>query len=820
MGVVYLAEDMSLGRKVALKVLPQEIAADAERLRRFESEARAAAALTHPNIGHIYEIGEAEGHRFIAMEFVDGQTLSRIIAHARPDLPSAVLIMLNVAKGLERAAAAGIIHRDLKPDNVMVTADGQVKILDFGLAKARSPHTDEGDASSAPTLVASENTLPGTVLGTAGYMSPEQARGKTEEVDPRSDIFSFGCILYEMLTGRRAFRGETSLDTLIKVVHEYPTPVREIDPAIPEELDNVVQRCMEKSPDDRYASIRDTLTDLENILGMLGDRPELHFTGAFRFPQVTGPNSPGTGSGLSGTRILTPLPLTTDRPPVRRGSSKATWLGYAAAAILAIAGLYFGSGYILPAPAKKKMASIAVLPFHNETADPDLEYLSDGLTEGLINDLSTSPDLAVMARNSVFRYKDSDVDTRQVGTELRVDSVLIGRLSRRGDHIALNLELVDTANGTRVWGDRYERTMASLPSLEGEVAAAIMRRLQERAGISVSPRGTSGQTQNAEAYQLYAKARYHWNQRTISDLRKSIELFEQATALDPNYSLAYAGEAQAYVVLPAYLASSSHEAYSKARLSAKKALELDNSLAEAHAALAVIYHEYDWDFAASEQEFKRAIDLNPNYATAHHWYAELLLDLGRYPEAMAEIKAAQQLDPQSPIINTAVGTFLTAAQDPAAALEQFRKTAELDPYFPRAHLRAAFAYEALGQYESAATEYERYAILSGRAPEDAVEERRRLVSAFKSGGAAAYWRELVVLAKQKTEKNSPDAPPPLIMATYYVQNGDKEDAIELLQRSYQQREPGVLRLGLYLLDPIRSDPRIRQLARQIGLPGN
>lgn len=803
MGDVYLAEDTILGRKVALKFLPSEVASNPERLHRFRQEARTAASLNHPNIAHVYEIGQSGDSHFIAMEFVDGSTLSRYLATNRPELADILKIFESVAEGLAKAHASGILHRDLKPDNIMVTHDGLVKVLDFGLAKLISkPDAD------VPALPDTGITTPGTIMGTPGYMSPEQARGRTGQIDSRSDIFAFGCVLFEAVTGVQAFSGEDPLDSLVKILREPAPSLTSINPALPNDLQRIVRLCLEKSPDDRFQSIKDVAIELRALRREVADRsaetiPIFHD----RF-------------GRSPSALTDPI----DTHRVTHDPSRATltfsrsaiWpVGLILLAAIAALGFwyYFGSGQN-----SGQIASIAVMPFENATGNADVEYISDGMTESLIYNLSKLPDLFVKARSSVFRYKGRESDALLVGRELGVQAVLNGRIQQRGDVMVFNVDLVDAVNGNQMWGERYERKIHELSVLESEIARDVSLKLRERLAGSAGHDLAKQQAVDPAAYQLYLRGRFHWNRRSVPDIEKSIEYFQESIAKDPSYARAYAGLADAYVVLPAYRAQASHDAYPKARTAAQRALAIDETLADAHASLGVVLHEYDWKFAESEKEFKRAIDLNPNYATAHHWYAELLLNLNRFDEAIAEIKVAQSLDPLSLIINTAVGTFLTASGRNEEAIEQLRKAIDMDPNFARAHLRLAFAYEETGRYAEAISEYEKYAIAIGRSMSDAAAESSKLKEALARSGPDGYWRKLIEIGERRADLKAPDAPIPVAQAARYARIGEKNRALSILENAYGQRGPGILRLNLPAFDSIRSDPRFQSIRERIGLP--
>ena len=824
MGVVYLADDLRLSRKVAIKMLAPEVAADRQRMARFTQEARSAAALNHPNIAHIYEIGKSRGLNFIAMEYIDGKTLANYIASTAPRLSTVLMYMQQVAEAVAKAHANGIVHRDLKPENIMITGDGYAKVLDFGLAKLTAPahsHSEtNADIHAADTEIHAGDTLPGTILGTPGYMSPEQARGKTDEVDQRSDIFSFGCILFEAVTGRPAFRADDMIETLINVTRGPAPSLADVSPELPADLQKIIHFCLEKDPNDRFQSIKDVAIELRELRReVLASNDIIVNTLAVR----------GGDASASSRRTTEKRPpaSTADTVSVTNASS-ADLLGMfarqnrtsliAVAAIFVLAGGFVAWYAAFRATPPEKIRSIAVLPFTNETNNPDFEYFSDGLTENLINSLSRVPELSVKARGSVFRYKGQNIDPQKVGSDLNVQAVLTGRLQQRGENITLSVEMVNTSRGDQIWGQKYERNSADLAALEAVVARDAALSLSDSRSGEVPVRLADNQTPNEQAYQLYLKGRFFWNKRTVQDIRTSIDMFQQAIDRDPGYALAYSGLADAYVVMPAYLPTSSHDSYPKARTAAQHAISLDDELAQAHATVGVVLHEYDWKFDESEREFKRAIQLNPNYATAHHWYAELLLDLGRYDEALAEIRFAHSLDPLSMIINTAVGTFLTARGDVDEAIEQLNKVVAADPSFARAHLRLAFAYEAVNRFEDAADAYERHSVTSGRAPADAAAESARLKDAFRKGGRDAYWQTLIDIGERRLELRTPDAPIPVAQAARYAQVHNADKAMAILEEAYEQRGPGVLRLNLRAFDPIRKDPRFQRLRIRIGLP--
>ena len=586
---VYLAEDTNLGRPVALKILPTDVAHDRERLRRFLQEARAAAALHHPNVAHIYEIGEFNGINFIAMEYVGGQTLDAKINHHPLDVGEVIEIGIEIADALAEAHAKGITHRDIKPTNIMLTPRSEVKVLDFGLARVTTVAGAELQraASDVSTQI---KTKPGMVMGTVQYMSPEQAMGR--EVDHRSDIFSLGVVVYEMVTGRLPFSGETATEIIDRIAHAQPEAIARFNYSVSTELEHIIRKCLEKDKGRRYQSARELLVDLKNLQ-----------------------RDTTANAGMAA--------------PSRRKRSR------------------------------KSINSLAVLPLVNESADPNAEYLSDGITESIINSLAQLPQLRVMARSTVFRYKGREVDPQEVGRDLNVRAVLAGRVLRLGDRLIVKIELVDTTDGAQLWGEHYNRSPSNILAVQEEIAIKISEKLQVKLTAQEQKRVIKRYTENTEAYEAYLKGRYYWNKRTVEDFKKGIEYFQQAIEKDPSYALAYAGLADSYILLATYNFLPPTEAIPKARAAAMRALDIDSKLAEAHVSLATIEGENEWNWSAAEKEFKQALKINPNYATAHQWYGEYLAVMGRFEEALAEINRAHQLDPLSLAVNIALGDLST-----------------------------------------------------------------------------------------------------------------------------------------------------------------
>jgi eukaryotic-like serine/threonine-protein kinase len=805
MGEVYLAQDTTLPRKVALKVLPPDVAVNQDRMRRFKQEATSAASLNHPNIAHIYEVGEAEGFHFIAMEYVQGQTLREKIHHEDEELSKLLRILQHVAEGLAKAHAAGIVHRDLKPDNIMVSSDGHAKILDFGLAKLVEPQAiTTGVSSEEPTILQPQST-PGLVLGTMGYMSPEQAQGKTREIDHRSDIFSFGCILFEAITGQKAFVGNDTIETLNKIIREPAPPIATFNSRAPADLQRIVRRCLAKDPDERYQNIKDVAIELKDV------RHELQDSGTDTIAASHGERTVSRSVATGG--VAEPISTNASDSITVTGivMRKQGLVVVAAVLVVGLLAAYGAWSYFHARTTEVAVESIAVIPFVNQNNDPGADWISDGLTESIINNLTQLPNLKVIARSSVFRYKGKEVDPVAVGKELGVRAVLTGRMMQRDDTMLISAELIDIRDNKQLWGEKYQRKLADMLSVQREIAREITNNLRPTLSGVDRSLAEKQHTTNAEAYQLYLKGRFYWNKRTSADFQKAIGFFQQAIDHDPNYALAYTGLADSYALMTAYTAERSGEVMPKAKAAALKALELDDRLAEAHASLGQIAAYYDYDFPTAEREYRRALDLNPNYATAHQWLAEHLSAMKRFDEALAEIKRALELDPLSIIINRIYADILVDARRFDEAIEQFHKTIELDPNFPTAHFFLGRAYEAQGMYDKAVGEYNKSAALSGFPP----EQLAKMNEAYAKGG----WKGFVQAVLDYALHASKTPPSPFVMAGYYTRLGQKEEALAWLQKGYEQRDFRMIMLSVdFGFDSLRSDPRFVELVRKIGLP--
>ncbi|HJR05918.1 MAG TPA: protein kinase [Pyrinomonadaceae bacterium] len=799
MAEVYLASDTRLERKVALKILPAALAGDDQRMNRFVLEAKAASALNHPNIITIYEIGEHDNTHFIATEYIAGVTLSTLAGVEPLDVEMALEIAVQVAAALAAAHSANIVHRDVKPENVMIRPDGLVKLLDFGIAKLTEKQSGLAVDSEAATMIR-VRTGPNMIIGTASYMSPEQARG--QDVDERTDIFSFGVVLYEILAGRLPFEGENAVDMIASILKKEPAPLNLYRPRVPRALQQLIGKCLRKDPAGRYQTAQELLNALKEIKQDVEAQNKLEATAAA-----------AQAASETETRLIEALP--TEHAPHARATAgnkfKNRKLAIASVALIllaAIAGLgiwYFGGG----SPGTGQIESIAVLPFVNESGSADVEYLSEGMTETLISSLSQLPRLNVKARSSVFRYKGKDVALKQIGRELSVQAILNGRVVQRGQDLILNVELVDARTENILWSANYKRMLTDLISLQSEIARDVSHKLQARLSGADERKVTKNYTASTEAYQLYLKGRFYWNRRTAENLKKAIEQFRAAAERDPNYAPAYVGLADCYVLLEEYAGTPSSETLPQAKAYAERALQIDESLAEAHASLGYINNQM-WQWAEAEQEFKRAIELNPNYPTAHHWYCLYLRDVGRFDDSIAEIKRAQELDPLSIAINGNVAQAHLLQGDVNAAAEQSRKMIELNSDDSNGHYWLGRVYLKQGRNSDAIAELQK-----------AVELDRASSLLRELGYACAVTgkrSEALAIIKELEQSYTLREAIGQDLATVYAGLGERDKAFAWLEKDFQVRSGQLAGISWYSpFETLRDDPRYADLMRRMNL---
>jgi serine/threonine-protein kinase len=731
MGEVYLAEDTVLDREVAIKFLPHDSLADEQAKRRLIREARAAAKLDHQNICAIHEVSEEAGYSFIVMPYVKGETLANRIRNRRLNLSDCLEIAVQVADALSEAHSHGIIHRDIKPANIMITPRGEVKVMDFGLAKfIRDKSVVQSEAMTDNYL-----TKPGVIIGTVPYMSPEQIRG--DSVDAKSDIFSFGVVLYEMATLHHPFPGKNATATLAAILSSAPRSLSTHSKEIPAELETIVLRALQKNREERYPTIDDLLDDLRDLKSK----------------------------------------YRTNQKPA------------------------------------KTVPSIAVLPFVNMSSDPDNEYFCDGLAEELINALTKIGQLYVMARTSAFSFKGKNISIGEIARALNVKTVLEGSVRKAGNRLRITAQLINAADGYHLWSERYDRNMEDIFDIQDEISLAIVDVLKGKLLGDEKTELLRRHTDDPQAYELYLKGRYYWNQRTRRGLQKAIDCFQQAISIDANYALAYAGMADAFNLLPGHGGLVPEECFPKARDAARKALEIDARLAEAYASLGFSSYRFYLDWSAARDYFNQAIKLNSNYATAHHWYSEFLTMTELFDEALLHSQRALYLDPLSLPINTDVGQTFFFARQYDQAIEQLKKTIDLDPIFTRAHIFQAVAYEQKKMYQQAIDHCRAAVASSGGSTFSLGTLGHIYSSAGKPKEAEKVLEELIELSGHSYVS-------PSDIAIVSIGLGRMDQALEWLEKAYDDRSVWLVWLKVDpRLDGLRAaSPQFKSLLERIGFP--
>jgi eukaryotic-like serine/threonine-protein kinase len=813
MGEVYRARDTRLERTVAIKVLPVQLSSRADLRERFDREARAISSLNHPNICTLYDVGRQDGTNYLVMEYLEGETLAERLTKGSLPFEQAIRHAIEIADALDAAHAAGIVHRDLKPANIILTKRGQAKVLDFGLAKFAEENRASGLAEDGPTLADANLTSPDMAIGTVAYMSPEQARG--ENLDAQSDLFSFGVVLYEMATGRPAFAGRTTAIIYNEILNKTPTPLAQLNPDAPPKLQEIIERCLEKDRDLRYHSAADLRADLKRLQRDVDSgRPPAPSRAPLDGGNSAPPgvsarsgavSSPGAASGT--VAVVSDSDAALAIGIVQRHKTGIVITGIILVLVIVVV---FGARAWLTRMTGGPIDSVAVLPFMNGSGSPDTDYLSDGFTDTITNSLSQIHGLRVVPRTLVRRYKNQTLDPRQAARELKVRAIVTGNVVMHGDQVSVEAELIDTSNISQLWGDHFDRSVADMMNVQSDISKAIAANLRLQLTDDDHKVMVAGTTQNPEAYQLYLKGKYENTKGNRDGYARATAFFDQAIAKDPSYAMAYAGLANNYALQADFYYLPPEVALPKAIAAARKAISLDDRLAEAHALLGMSILSEEWNWTQAEQEIQRALALDPNNAMAHEFNGMLLVSLRRFDQAAAELQQAVALDPLSPDISATAGFGLIQTHQYGEAITVLRKVLELEPDSVRAQVFLADAYLLSGKTDLAIAESQRTIALGWPG------EQTELATSYAVAGRKAEAEALLKKREEEVKRSHAGA---FFIAAAFGLLGEKDQAFLWLNESYKNHEAAMPFLNGYaFLDSLRTDPRFQDLVRRVGIP--